>query len=745
MKSIEHRPYPAAERGTATDNYFGTEVPDPYRWLEDDASEATAAWVAAENAVTEDYLSRIPFREAIRRRLAELWDYPKKGIPERHGRFDYCFCNDGLQNQPVLLRKPVEGGVAEVFLDPNTLSAQGTVALGTVRFSEDDAYCAYTLSESGSDWAEIRVLRTADKTPTDDRIEWVKFSGASWAGDSRGFYYSAYDAPQTAGRYSARNRHQKICYHALGTPQSADRLVYEDKEHPLRYFSAWEKGGWLFVVASEGTSGNEILCRRVSEPDAPLRVLLAGFDADFEPVDCRDGFLYYLTDRDAANRTLRRIAPDDPAHDEVVIAQKDRPLESVAAVGGYLIATYLEEVRSRVFQYDSTGRPVREIALPGRGTVSGFAGKDAAAEVWYSYTDFLTPPVNCRYTLATGESEADETPPLRFDPSLYTTEQVFYPSKDGTLVPMFVSHRRDLVRDGSNLCYLYGYGGFGISLTPNFNPSALLLMEQGAVYCVANLRGGAEYGERWHKAGMLGDKQRVFDDFIAAAEWLVAQGYTSPAKLAIAGGSNGGLLVGACVAQRPDLFAVCLPAVGVMDMLRYHRFTVGWGWAVEYGTSECEEQFGWLYAYSPLHNLREGVAYPATLLTTADRDDRVVPAHSFKFAARMQHCQGGRAPVLIRIERDAGHGAGKPTAKRIAETADVYSFLFQNTGTPYDPDRSDAPPERSDTPPGVPSRTLRCEDSRTDRTRACGRNSGPRRPAPKNGETITDTIQRSEL
>ena len=310
---------------------------------------------------------------------------------------------------------------------------------------------------------------------------------------------------------------------------------------------------------------------------------------------------------------------------------------------------------------------------------------------------------------------------------------------------MFVSHRRDLVRDGSNLCYLYGYGGFGISLTPNFNPSALLLMEQGAVYCVANLRGGAEYGERWHKAGMLGDKQRVFDDFIAAAEWLVAQGYTSPAKLAIAGGSNGGLLVGACEAQRPDLFAVCLPAVGVMDMLRYHRFTVGWGWAVEYGTSECEEQFGWLYAYSPLHNLREGVAYPATLLTTAARDDRVVPAPSFKFAARMQHCQGGRAPVLIRIERDAGHGAGKPTAKRIAETADVYSFLFQNTGTPYDPDRSDAPPERSDTPPGVPSRTLRCEDSRTDRTRACGRNSGPRRPAPKNGETITDTIQRSEL
>ncbi len=685
MKTIRHLPYPAAERGAATDDYFGTQVADPYRWLEDDASEATAAWVAAENAVTENYLAQIPFREAIRKRLTELWDYPKKGTPERHGGYDYYFYNDGLQNQSVLCRTPATGGAAEVFLDPNNFSEEGTAALGGVAFSENDAYCAYTVSRAGSDWAEIRVLHTADTTPTEDRIEWVKFSGASWAPDAQGFYYSAYDAPQTGG-YSAQNRHQKVYYHALGTPQSADRLVYEDKSHPLRYFSAWEKGGWLFIVASEGTSGSEILCRRASEPDAPFRVLLAGFAYDYDPVECRDDFLYYLTDRNAPNYALCRISLNDPKADETVIAEAEHMLEKVVSAGGYLIATYLENAHSKVLQYAPNGKRIREIALPAPcGTVSGFAGRNDAAEVWYTFTDFTTPPVNYRYSLATGESVPDEAPQFRFDPSLFVTEQVFYPSKDGTRIPMFVSHRRDLVLDGSNLCYLYGYGGFGINLTPNFNPSAILLMEQGGVYCVANLRGGAEYGEAWHKAGMLENKQTVFDDFIAAAEWLVARKYTSPAKLAIAGGSNGGLLVGACEVQRPDLFAVCLPAVGVLDMLRYHRFTIGWGWAVEYGTSDHKEQFGWLYAYSPLHNIRQGAAYPATLITTADHDDRVVPAHSFKFAATMQHAQGGGAPVLIRIESDAGHGAGKPTSKRIAEAADVYSFLFQNTGTQYEP------------------------------------------------------------
>lgn len=734
MKSIHHLPYPAAERGAATDNYFGTEVSDPYRWLEDDGSESTAAWIAAENTVTEDYLSQIPFREAIRGRLTKLWDFPKKGIPERHGRFDYYFCNDGLQNQSVLCRIPAAGGDVEVFLDPNALSGDGSAALGTVTFSKNDAYCAYSVSSSGSDWAEIRVLRTADKTPTDDRIEWVKFSGASWAGDSRGFYYSAYDAPQKS-LYSAQNRDQKIYYHALGTPQSADRLVYEDKEHPLRYFSPWEKGGWLFIVSSEGTSGSEILCRRTSQPNARFKVLLSGFDADYELIDCRDERLYYLTDRGAANNTLRRIDPDDPACDEVVIPEAEFPLESVASVGGCLIATYLEDACSRVFQYDTNGNRVREIALPGRGTVSGFAGKGDATESWYSYTDFLTPPFNCRYTLATGESAADETPQADFDRSLYTTEQIFYPSKDGTPVPMFVSHRRDLVLDGSNLCYLYGYGGFRISLTPNFTPSAILLMEQGGVYCVANLRGGAEYGERWHRAGMLENKQRVFDDFIAAAEWLVAHEYTSSGKLAIAGGSNGGLLVGACEVQRPDLFAVCLPAVGVMDMLRYHRFTVGWGWAVEYGTSECEEQFGWLYAYSPLHNIQKGVLYPATLLTTADHDDRVVPAHSFKFAAEMQYGQGGDAPILIRIEPDAGHGAGKPTSKRIGEAADVFSFLFQNTRTPYEPAGSPEPPEL----PGISEKNLSSpieEDTGAGRTCNRDRNANRCVPIQINGDKI---------
>lgn len=684
MKRIKHRPYPAAERGAATDNFFGTKVEDPYRWLEVDRSDATMAWVAAENAVTEEYLSQIPFREAIRKRLTLLWDYPKEGTPVRHGDFDYFLRNAGLLNQPVLYRAPAAGGEAEAFLDPNTFSDDGTAALGAVAFSEDDAYCAYGVSTSGSDWAEIHVVRTSDKSPTEDRIRWVKFSGAAWSADSKGFYYSAYDAPHE-GTYSAQNRHQKVWYHLLGTSQSTDRLIYEDNEHPLRYFTAWERGGWLFIVSSEGTSGSEVLCRKATDTNAHFKVLLAGFGSDYDMVDCKGGYLYYLTNRDAPNSTVRRIDLADLAKDEIVIPETEHILESVASVGGYLVATYLQDAQNRVFQYELYGKPVREITLPALGSVSGFDGKDDAKEVYYSFTDFITPPAIYRFTFATGESEPCKMPQVGFDPSLFLTEQVFYTSKDGTRIPMFVSHRRDMKPDGTNPCYLYAYGGFRINLTPAFNPSAILFMEQGGVYCVANLRGGAEYGEEWHKAGMLDLKQNVFDDFIAAAEWLIAQRYTSPAKLAIAGGSNGGLLVGACEVQRPDLFAVCLPAVGVMDMLRYHRFTIGWGWAVEYGTSENPEQFGYLYKYSPLHNIRKGISYPATLITTADHDDRVVPAHSFKFAARMQHCQADEAPILIRIETNAGHGAGKPTSKRIDEAADLFSFLFQNTGTPYKP------------------------------------------------------------
>ncbi len=684
MKTIEHKPYPVAERGDVVDNYFGTEVPDPYRWLEDDHSAATAAWVEAENAVTFDYLSQIPFRDAIRERLTELWNYPKEGAPVKHGDWWYYFYNDGLQNQSVLYRTTAPGVEGEVFLDPNTLSDDGTVALAALSFSDDGRYMAYAAAASGSDWVTIHVMDTADGALTDDRIEWVKFSGATWAPDSKGFYYSAYDAP-TAGVYSSQNQFQKVYYHALGTDQSADRLIYRDPKHPLRYFSAWpsDDGRWIFVSGSEGTSGSEILYRRTGEPE--FRTLLPGFAHDYEIVDCIGDKLYVRTNRDASNYALIAIDLNHPRRPaETVIPEEEKNLlESVATAGGYLFATYLEDARHRVCQYSLDGKIVRKVELPAIGSVGGFSGKKEDTELYYALTNYTSPATIYRYDIASGETTLYKAPEVDFDPERFVTEQVFYPSKDGTLIPMFVSHRKDMKLDGKNPCYLYAYGGFQINLTPGFSTSAILFMEQGGVYCVANLRGGSEYGEAWHRAGMLENKQNVFDDFIAAAEYLIANKYTSSDKLAIAGGSNGGLLVGACEVQRPDLYAVCLPAVGVMDMLRYHKFTIGWGWAVEYGSSDNEEQFSYIYKYSPLHNIKEGVAYPATLITTADHDDRVVPAHSFKFAAQMQHCQAGDAPILIRIESKAGHGAGKPTSKRIDEAADTFAFLFQNIGVPY--------------------------------------------------------------
>ncbi len=684
MKTIKHRPYPAAERGDVVDDYFGVAVADPYRWLEDDTSEATAAWVAAENAVTQDYLAQIPFRGAIRERLTELWNYAKESAPAKHGDWWYYSYNDGLQNQSVLYRTKRPGEPGEVFLDPNALSEDGTVALSAVSFSKDGRYFAYAASASGSDWVEIRVLDTETLAPTGDRIEWVKFSGAVWAPDSKGFYYSAYDAPKGSA-LSEQNRFQKVYYHALGTPQSADRLIYEDRQHPLRYFHAWpsDDGRWLFVVASEGTSGTEVLYKKVA--DAKFRILLPGFDADYAPVECRDDRLYYVTNRDASNYALRSVSLTAPQDDAVVIPEHERNLlEGVGSAGGYLFASYLEDAQSKIRQYGFDGTLVREVELPAIGSAGGFGGEEEDTELYYTLANYTSPATIYRYDIATGVSTLYKAPDVAFDPSLFVTEQVFYPSKDGTMVPMFITRRKDMKFDGQNPCYLYAYGGFQINLTPGFNPAAIMFVEQGGIYCVANLRGGSEYGEAWHRGGMLENKQNVFDDFIAAAEWLVYNKYTSSEKLAIAGGSNGGLLVGACEVQRPDLYAVCLPAVGVMDMLRYHKFTIGWGWAVEYGTSDVAEQFAYIYPYSPLHNIREGVAYPATLVTTADHDDRVVPAHSFKFAATLQHCQGGDAPILIRIDSKAGHGAGKPTSKRIDEAADCFAFLFQNVGVPYE-------------------------------------------------------------
>ena len=680
-KTIELKPYPATERGEVVDNYFGTEVADPYRWLEDDNAPETAEWVKAQNDVTFDYLAQIPYRDKIRERLTQLWNYPKEGTPSRHGDWYYYFYNDGLKNQSVLYRKASLEAEGEVFLDPNTLSDEGTVALSAVAFSKDGKYMAYSVASAGSDWVEIRVMETATGEQLSDKIEWVKFSGASWAPDCNGFYYSAYDKPEK-GVYSSQNQFQKVYYHKLGDAQSADELIYWDAKHPLRYFSGEESGDgkWQFVHASEGTSGSEVLYRKKGE--RKFRTLLEGFAYDYSIVTVEGDYAYVLTNDAAPNFRLAKINLVKPAGLEDVIAENPEVLlEKVSAVGGVLVATYMEDAMNKVRQYEMSGELIREVELPAIGTVSGFSGEKEDTTVFYSVNGFTAPATSYVYDLRSGETTLYKQPEVSFDPELFISEQVFFTSKDGTQVPMFLVHRKDLKLNGKNPVYLYGYGGFNISYTPSFSPNHIMFMEQGGVYAQVTLRGGGEYGEKWHKAGMLENKQNVFDDFIAAAEYLIAEGYTSSEKLAIAGGSNGGLLVGACEVQRPDLYAVCLPAVGVLDMLRYHKFTIGWGWAGDYGTAEdSEEMFRYLLGYSPLHTLKEGVTYPATIVTTADHDDRVVPAHSFKFAAQLQYCDSGENPTLILIDSKAGHGAGRPRHKIIEEKANVYSFMMYNLG-----------------------------------------------------------------
>ena len=680
-KSIE---YPQTPREDVVDNYFGTEVADPYRWLEDDNSEATAAWVAAQNEVTFDYLHSLPSREKIKSRLEQLWDYPTQSAPTKHGDWYYISRNSGLQNQSVIYRKrDLNATEEEVFLDPNTLSEDGTVALNTATFSKDGKLFAYSLASAGSDWVEIFVMDAESKTLLSDHIKWVKFSGASWSPDNKGFYYSAYDAPKEGDAlYSAQNTNQKVYYHRIGTSQSEDTLIYADPSAPLHYFHGGESedGKWIFITGSAGTSGNELLYKRKGEKR--FKTLFEGFDYDYMILDCYEDTALILTNNDAPN--YRLVAVDLVTRKcKDLIPQTEQPLEGVGTVGDYLFAFYLIDAQNKVLQYDRKGNFIRTVQLPAIGSVGGFDGKREDDHAYYSVANYTTPGNIYRYDLESGESTLFRASEVKFDASNYTTSQVFFTSKDGTRVPMFVSHKKGLKLDGNNPCYLYGYGGFQINLTPGFSTTAAMFMEQGGVYCVVNLRGGSEYGEQWHKGGMLANKQNVFDDFIAAAEHLIAEGYTSSKKLAIAGGSNGGLLVGACMTQRPELYAVALPAVGVMDMLRFHLFTIGHGWVVEYGCSDNAEQFEYLYKYSPLHNLREGVSYPATLVTTADHDDRVVPAHSFKFAATLQHCHAGKTPVLIRIDSNAGHGAGKPTAKRIEEAADTYAFIFENTNTEY--------------------------------------------------------------
>ncbi|WP_300728824.1 prolyl oligopeptidase family serine peptidase [uncultured Rikenella sp.] len=681
--AIKTKPYPETRKDTTVvDDYHGTQVADPYRWLEDDRSTETAAWVAAQNAVTQDYLAQIPYREQIKQRLTELYDYPKEGTPFRVGEYYFFYKNDGLQNQSVLYYQKGLDGTPEVFLDPNTLSKDGTVALNTVTFSKDDRYAAYSVSRSGSDWVDIYVMEVATRKQLADKIEWVKFSGASW-GDG-GFYYSRYDAPaEGASAYSAKNEFQKVYFHKLGTSQVEDRLIYEDKTHPLRYFSGFVSDDfrWLFIVGSEGTSGNEILYKNLTVPNASFKTLFNGFANDYSIVDCIGNTAYVLTNAEAPN--FRLVSVDLNAAVPVatdVIPESENLLEWATTAGGAIFAGYLKDASSRVYQYGFDGALVREIALPGIGTAGGFSGEAEDTEVFYGFSSFNVPPTSYRYTIADGTSTLYHETKVNFDVSAFTVEQVFYPSKDGTRVPMFLVYKKGLKRDGSNPVYLYAYGGFNISRTPGFSASNILLLEQGGIYALANIRGGGEYGEAWHRAGMLEKKQNVFDDFIAAAEYLIAEKYTSPQKLAIAGGSNGGLLIGACLTQRPDLYCATFPMVGVLDMLRYHRFTIGWGWVVEYGSADNAADFPYLYKYSPLHNIKRGTCYPPTMIMTADHDDRVVPAHSFKFGATLQAAQGCENPILLRVESDAGHGAGKPISKSIQEQADIWSFFLWNAG-----------------------------------------------------------------
>ncbi|GJM32458.1 MAG: prolyl endopeptidase [Saprospiraceae bacterium] len=675
--------YPETQSVDQVDNYNGTEVADPYRWLESDTSEATAQWVKAQNEVTSGFLEKIPYREKIEERLTELINYPRLSSPFRAGEYYFFYKNDGLQNQSVIYIQKGLDGSPEVFIDPNQLSADGTVSIGLLGFSKDNRYVAYSRSEAGSDWQEIHVMEIATKKELPDVLEWVKFSGASWFKD--GFFYSRYPEPAKGAELSGNNTFHSVYYHKLGTDQSKDKLVYEDKANPNIYHtvSATEDKKYLILYAAPGTDGYAVYYKDL-EKDGPFVPLFEGYKNKSSVVHYTGGKFLVLTDIGAPKYRLVAVDPINPEQSNwvEVIPESEDLLQNVTTGGGKLFANYLKDATDRFYQMEYDGSGKNEIELPGLGSAGGFNGKEEDKTLFYAFTSFTYPNIIFKYDVTTGKSEEFSQSELKFDPKDYIEKQIFYTSKDGTKVPMFIVHKKDIKLDGNNPAYLYAYGGFNISLSPSFSSSRLILLENGGIFAMANLRGGGEYGEDWHRAGMLLNKQNVFDDFIAAGEYLIAEGYTSKDKLAIAGGSNGGLLVGAVMTQRPDLFAVAFPAVGVMDMLRYHLFTVGKGWIPEYGSSDDPEHFKNLYAYSPLHNLKPDVAYPATMITTADHDDRVVPAHSFKFAAQLQKSHSGDKPVLIRIETNAGHGAGKPISKTIEEQADIWSFLFYNTNSP---------------------------------------------------------------
>lgn len=677
--------YPETAKEDVTDTYFGVEVSDPYRWLEDDNSEATAKWVEAQNKVTTDYLNRISFRNELKKELTTLADYEKFGSPfKKNGKY-YFFKNNGLQNQSVLYVQETLDAEAKVVLDPNKLSEDGTVALNGVFFSKNGEYLAYTISRSGSDWIEIFVLDIKNGQLLKDHIQWGKFTEAVWHGD--GFYYSAYDAPGEGKAYSGINENHKIYYHKLGEPQSKDRLIFQNKKYPKRFYyaSVSEDESALFIFESGAGRGNALYMKNLTKANAPIQLLAEDMDYEHLPIDVYNGRILFITNAGAPKYRIMAADLNTPEQKnwEELIPESQHVLNTAAIIGHKLILTYNQDASGHAYRYDLNGKRLNEIELPALGNVT-FSGNTDDPEAFYVFNSFTFPPSIYKYNTDNNTTELYRAPKVSFQPEEFVTEQIFYTSKDGTKVPMFLTYKKGLKRDGKNPTLLYGYGGFNVSLPPGFSSGRLPFLRNGGIFVQANLRGGGEYGDAWHIAGTKMQKQNVFDDFIAAAEYLISQQYTSPQKLAIMGGSNGGLLVGAVMNQRPELFAAAIPQVGVMDMLRYHKFTIGWNWASDYGTSEeSKEMFEYLKGYSPLHTLKAGTTYPATLVITADHDDRVVPAHSFKYAAALQEANDGSNPTLIRISADAGHGAGKPMSKIIEEQTDLYAFLMYNLGMKY--------------------------------------------------------------
>ncbi|MBE0699122.1 MAG: S9 family peptidase [Anaerolineaceae bacterium] len=672
--------YPPSRREERVENLHGTPVADPYRWLEDDRSPETSAWVAAQNKLTFSYLERASVREHFHRRITELWDFEKFGVPFRKKNRVFFTRNDGLQNQAVLYWLDSLDGEPRLLLDPNKLSSDGTVALSATSVSGNGEYLAYSLSEAGSDWQEwrVRVVNTGEDLP--DRVHWAKFTGASWTKDNQGFFYSRYDAPGKDGAYKEANYYQKIYYHRLGTTQEEDALIYQrpDKKEWGFGGEVSDDGNHLIISVWYGTfQENGVFYQHLHDPAAPVVELFCDFDATYQFLGNDGELFYFLTNKNALRGQIVAVDINNPQPEnwKVIVPQAEDSIESAQVTGSQLFITTMHDAYHQIAVYDLNGILLNKIASPGLGTVMGFGGSRLDKDTFYHFSSFTTPGLVYHYDLETGKSRIFRQPTLRFDPTQYITEQVFYPSKDGTRIPMFITYKKGLVRDGQNNTYLYGYGGFNISLPPAFEPARIAWMETGGVFAQPNLRGGGEYGKAWHDAGKLHNKRNVFDDFISAAEWLIDNGYTKRSRLAIHGRSNGGLLTGACLTQRPDLYGAVIVTVGVLDMLRFHLWTIGWAWVSDYGSPDTSDDFSYLLSYSPYHNIRHGTAYPPTLITTGDHDDRVFPAHSFKFAAALQAAQSGNGPILIRIDVRAGHGVGKPTAKIIAETADIFTFI----------------------------------------------------------------------